>query len=94
MSSRKSSTKSKGKILRKGRKTKGMKKKTGSKAKTKARTPTRRVAKRKREATAVVKAAAQPPVESPTSTNDDTIEEVRSSVEDIIDNAKKTVGVG
>jgi hypothetical protein len=97
MSSRKSAAKSREKTPRKGRKIKAkdMKKKAGSKARTKARTSTRRVVERKREpATVVEKAAAAPPyVESPALKNDDTIEEVRSSVENVIDEAKKAVGV-
>lgn len=90
MVSRKSATKSKGKAIRKDGKRRDVKKRIGSKVMKRTKTPTRDVAKRRRKA-AMDKSAT--PAGSPTLANNGTIEEVRSSMDDIIDNAKKVVGV-
>jgi hypothetical protein len=66
-----------------------LKRKAANKVKTRAKTITRVVGKRKRKA-AIKKSTI--PVESATSENNDTIEEVRSSMDDVIDNAKKIIG--
>ena len=89
MVSRKSATKSKGKVVKKGGKSRNLKKKTANKVKTKAKTPTRAAGKRKRNA---AKKKSTTPLESATLENNGTIDEVRSSMDDVIDNAKKVTG--
>lgn len=90
MVSRKSATKSKGRVTGKSAKSRNVKTRTGAKVNTKAKTPTRGVGKRQQKA-AIKKPTT--PVESSMSENTDTIEEVRASIDDVIDNAKKAVGV-
>ena len=89
MVSRKSATKSKGKVIKNGGKSRNLKRKTANKVKTRAKTLTGVIGKRKRKA-AIKKSTT--PVERATLENNDTIEEVRSSMDDVIDNAKKIIG--
>lgn len=89
MVSRKSATKSKRKVVKKGGNGRTLKRKTASKVKTRAKAPTRVAGERKRKA-AIKKPTT--PVESATLENSDTIQEVRSSMDDVIDNVKKVVG--
>jgi len=89
MVSRKSATKPKGKVVKKGGKSRNLKRKTANKVKTRAKAPTRVAGKRKRKA-AIKKSTT--PVEDATLENSDTIQEVRSSMDDVIDNAKKVIG--
>lgn len=98
MASRNSSTRSKRKTLRKKAKGQAAKTKAGSRGKTKRRASTQGAGKRRKNVereepeSAAGAAFGNPTVESNNDT-DSTIEEVRSSMDDVIDDAKKAVGV-
>ena len=92
MVSRKSSTKAKEKASSKGGKGRSEKKRAVSKGSTKSKTLTPSASKRQQKV--AMEKATTTSVQSPTmNNNDDVVEEVRSSMDEVIDNAKKIVGV-
>ena len=90
MVSRKSATKSKGKVVKKAGKSRNLKRKTANKVKTRTKAPARVAGKRKRKTT--IKKPTTSVEDATVENNNDTIEKVRSSMDDVIDNAKKVIG--